>query len=381
MATVASIGEFADARRASRGAWLYDRIVSTGSLVLREVGGDRAGEIAAHRFLDSGAVTHCEILGTLTTRTGQACARRRVICAQDTTEVNFRGRDNARCGLGRGGDGVGLGFFIHAMVAIDAASEAVLGLLDAEIWTRAADNDGSACRQRRKRKFDEKESKRWSEAMQRAVERAPQATQLVVASDREGDVYTVFARRPTEADLVVRAAQDRALEGGGHLFAQPARWPILAVEDVAVAPSRVGDPGRIAKVTVRAGTVRLKRPRNGGNPEDPKVIELTMVEAKERTRRKGVKPLHWRLLTTLPVANAADAKEVVQIYRLRWRIDIDQSWRLSRLSWAGFGLCEQRWPSVPRRRRCAEHPQRSNGLSICVHKRHRTIGSRNIAAG
>jgi len=48
------IGEFGDVRRAERGAWLFERIVATGSLVLRKVGGDRAGEIAAHRFLESG---------------------------------------------------------------------------------------------------------------------------------------------------------------------------------------------------------------------------------------------------------------------------------------------------------------------------------------
>ena len=47
------IGVFGDVRRAERGAWLFERIVATGSLVLRTVGGNRAGEIAAHRFLDS----------------------------------------------------------------------------------------------------------------------------------------------------------------------------------------------------------------------------------------------------------------------------------------------------------------------------------------
>src|SRR6516165_8481277 len=54
------IGEFGDARRAVRGAWLFERIVATGSLCLRKVGGDRAGEIAAHRFLDSPQVSAVE---------------------------------------------------------------------------------------------------------------------------------------------------------------------------------------------------------------------------------------------------------------------------------------------------------------------------------
>ena len=58
------------------------------------------------------------------------------------------------------------------MVAIDAEDEAVVGLLDAAIWTRAADNDGQACRRRRKRPLKDKESKRWLEGARRAKERA-----------------------------------------------------------------------------------------------------------------------------------------------------------------------------------------------------------------
>ena len=52
-----SIGAFGDIRRAARGAWLFERIVATGSLVLRKIGGNRAGEIAAHRFLESPQVS------------------------------------------------------------------------------------------------------------------------------------------------------------------------------------------------------------------------------------------------------------------------------------------------------------------------------------
>jgi hypothetical protein len=110
MMPVEGIGEFGDVRRAERGAWLFDRIVATGSLVLRKVGGDRAGEIAAHRFVASRAVTAIEIIETLGMRTGGRCQGRRVIAVQDTTEINFSGRDRARRGLGPAGDGTTPGF-------------------------------------------------------------------------------------------------------------------------------------------------------------------------------------------------------------------------------------------------------------------------------
>ena len=131
MMPVEGIGEFGDARRAVRGAWLFDRIVASGSLCLRKVGGDRAGEIAAHRFVGSPEVGAGEIIETLARRTAEACRGRRIIVAQDITEINFSGRARARRGLGPAGDGKTPGFFLHAAVAIDVADEAVVGLLEA----------------------------------------------------------------------------------------------------------------------------------------------------------------------------------------------------------------------------------------------------------
>jgi hypothetical protein len=40
-------------RTRARGAWLFDRIVTTGSVVLSEIGGGEAGTAAAHRYLTS----------------------------------------------------------------------------------------------------------------------------------------------------------------------------------------------------------------------------------------------------------------------------------------------------------------------------------------
>jgi hypothetical protein len=45
-----------DARRDERAEWMLERIVASGSLVLRELGGTRSGEMAAHRLLSSDEV-------------------------------------------------------------------------------------------------------------------------------------------------------------------------------------------------------------------------------------------------------------------------------------------------------------------------------------
>ena len=48
---------------------------------------------------------------------------------------------------------------------------------------------------------------------------------------------------------------------------------------------------------------------------------MTLVEAREINPPANEEPLHWRLLTTIEVGDAAAACEIVRLYRLRWRIE------------------------------------------------------------
>jgi hypothetical protein len=316
-----TIGHFGDPRREERGARILERAVACGSLTIRTIGETRAGEIATHRFLDCPEVTVGEILATASQRTAAACAGRRIVAVQDTTEINFRGRDHDRRGLGKGGDGVGRGFFIHPVIAVDVAEQAVLGVLGAEIWSRDPAQDGSARQQRRKRELADKESQRWLSSAEVATEQARDAAQVIIVGDRESDIYGLFACRPPNADLLIRAAQDRCVEDGSRLFAQAAAWPVLTRYALMVPPRGPGDAGRTTSIAVRAGAVCIKRPRNGLTAGHPKQITLTLVEAVEEHPPPGTTAIHWRLLTTLPASDAAQACEVVNLYRLRWRIE------------------------------------------------------------
>jgi len=302
-----------DVRLSERGDWLLDRIVSTGSLVLRRVGGDRAGEVASHRFLDNGRVFPSAIVETLACRTGEASAGRRIVAVQDTTEVNFAGRDRARHGLGPAGNGKALGFFIHPVVAVDAEDEAVLGLVAAEIWTR----DGAASA-RRKRRLGEKESRRWLDGMVAASARLETAREVIMVGDRESDIYGVFAHRPEDVGLIVRVAQNRLLSSDERLFDAALETRGALVVAVRAKP---GQKAREARLRLRAGAVTLARPRNTMDRDDPDCLVLNMVETVEEAPPKGVKALHWRLYTTLPVDSPEAVADVVRLYRLRWRIE------------------------------------------------------------
>ena len=306
----------ADPRTSSRGEWLFDQIVATGTLVMRNLGGGRDGEMAAHRYLSSPYVSPAIIVDTLSERTRLAAAGRRVVVAQDTTEINFSGRSAARQGLGPGGDGSSPGFFIHPNVVIDADEEAMLGLVGCQIWTRADGKVGA----RQKRAAEDKESIRWAQGALNAATLVDHAQQIIDVSDREGDVWRHLAHRPQGVDLAIRARHNRPLEAGATLFTALADQPELATTLVRVAPQKIGEKAREAKVVLRAGKVCIKRPATAPRT-DPEILEIGLVEAIEQDADKGVKPLLWRILTTLPVDTPDDAQEVVRLYRLRWRIE------------------------------------------------------------
>src|SRR3984893_1198750 len=293
------IGYFGDVRRQRAGAALCERVVETGSLVLRHVGSDRRGEMSAQRFLASRDVTHQEILATAGQRTASACAGRRIVAAQDTTEINFKDRDRARKGLGPAGDGQTPGFFCHAMVAIDAEDEALLGVVHARIWTRSSEPVTA----RRSRPIEQKESIHWIEGTAVAGDRLGSAAQLIVLGDREFDIYEQFVRIPPSVELIVRAGQNRKLADDDKLlFAAASDWREFGAMKVRVPPHRPGEVERIARVGVKAGRGCIAKPGNPSNSAHPGSVAPTM-----------------------PVCAQPDectaANQIVQLYRLRWRIE------------------------------------------------------------
>ena len=308
---------FGDVRVAERADWVIERMVALGTVVLRRIGETRSGEMAVHRFLSSPYVSSENIVATCAARTAAQCRGRRILAVQDTSEINFAGRDKKRRGLGPAGDGKTPGFFIHPVIAVDVESEAVIGLVDAAIWTR---REGKSL-PRRDRPFDEKESARWLSGCTATAQRLGEAAAVTMVADRESDIYPLFARRPAGLDLIVRVAQNRSLADGERLFQALHEAPLLATRQVKVAPRGPGDKGRIAAIELRSSVVTIARPRNGCDEALPETVTMSFLEAREAVPPAGKTALLWRLLTTHAINTAADAEEVINLYRLRWRIE------------------------------------------------------------
>jgi hypothetical protein len=304
-----SLGYFGDARREATGIAMLERLVEVGQsgVSLRALGGGRSGEVRFGRFLRCEAVTSREMIATACAHTKGLVAERHVLAIQDTTSLRDDGAKNS--------------INLHPTIAIDAADGALLGLVHADVLVR---DGGARAVHSNKRRFEEKESRRWLDAVRAsAALRAAGATLVTVIGDREGDIYEDFALRPPEVEVLFRANHDRVLADGTRLFDMPGGWPELGRERITL-PAGPGRRARDVVLALRAGTVVLKRPKRNSAAEAAKLpasVAVTLVEAREVDPPAGEAPLSWRLLTSHTVSGLADARRITGYYRQRWTIE------------------------------------------------------------
>jgi|SRR6202789_591791 len=292
-------------------------MVARKTVCLKRLGGDRAGELRAGRFFASPQVTTAKIIAGWSRQTGAACAGRHVLAIDDTCEVKFPTTAQRRRGLGPVKKGRAYGLLVHSMIAVDAASGACLGLVGGQIWTR----DGVNPIPHRKRPLEQRESMRWLDAAAQAKRVLRPAAMVTVVDDRESDIYAKWALVPDAGfHMLTRLMTDRRLASGGMLSAAAAGFPVAGRRTIELRAHEPGQARRTTVVEMRYGEVEICRPQN----EDrwlPETVRLRLVEVREVDPPADVEPLHWRLLTTHDIADAAAAWQTVGWYQLRWVIE------------------------------------------------------------
>jgi hypothetical protein len=292
-----------------------------GSCIRRLAQRSRARELQFTRFLRNDAVTAEEIASYAAERTAARARRRDVVVAQDTSELSLGGPRAKANGYGPIGKGGALrGLLLHAALAVDASNGGVIGLVDAKVWNRT----GGKAKHRRSRPTKQKESQRWLDSTRRSAEVLTEAASITVVSDRESDIYEHLAFRPQATHLVVRACQNRRIEADeeqqidllfSHVDSLPEAGRLKA--NIPAAPGR---KARSSELVVRFSPVPLRKPLHGPAAL-PDTVTLAMVDVRETSTVEGGKPIHWRLLTTHPVTNIAEACRIVDLYRMRWVVE------------------------------------------------------------
>ena len=119
-----------------RGADFHSALVERPCCRIRRLGGCRAQEMRFTRFLRNPAVTASEMVCHAVTGTAARVAGRDIVVAQDTSELALGGRRARANGYGPVGKGGALGgLLLHAAIALEIGSGALLGLPTPEFGT------------------------------------------------------------------------------------------------------------------------------------------------------------------------------------------------------------------------------------------------------
>lgn len=291
-----------------------------------------------YRFVGGRGFGEAEILEPHVQRT---CERAReegaIVVSHDTTEFEFSG-ESPRAGLGRL-RGPDQGFLGHFSLAISADNGRPLGVLGMRTWVRTGEVRSRKGGKKRNgsdyAKDPDKESTRWLDAVAEVEARCD--GRLIHVMDREADAFVLLAELVQRGwRFVIRLARDR-VTGGEMVLGEADRMStvmacaeVRAEREVPISRRKPSTTpglghfaprdGRIARLSVRAQTVVIKKPSYAGS-NLPAWLPLNVVKVVEPDPPDGADPVEWTLLTTEPIETESDALAVVDTYRKRWIIE------------------------------------------------------------
>lgn len=308
------------------------RVVKVAQALVENEGGTLPGALpdwaqlkAAYRLLSSPEVTYESLISPHWELTRSCCGEPGVyVMIEDTTDLDFTGRQAGEQ-MGWLGDGTGRGIYVHSTLAgrvfgwegEDEPRLEVIGLLGQRCWMRRHDPRNG--RERRSKRLKRaRESERWAAVFQQVA--PPPQAQWIYVADRESDLYEAPLRcEEAGVDFVVRANQNRALEGQeGHIFEVAASGKLLG-EFTKKLRARPGVAARTVSLEVRASTVTLRPPYRAGKKLPP--LTLNVVQVCEAGEAAAAEPLRWVLLTSLPCGTLPEGRRIVWLYQQRWLVE------------------------------------------------------------
>lgn len=352
MAEFGSI-DLGDVRCSRRLATSFACMLASPGQSIPQCTGSLAAARALYRLLDNDLLTD-----TLVFQTHQAGVLRRahasgvevLLAIQDTTTFNFHTHKSLK-GLGsisaNNVKSTTSGLHVHSTLLTAADREQVYGLLGAKIYARDPHKRNAQVPGTRNREpLELKESIRWLESytlaraaqqqLQQMQEPAPSSSSnsasrpaagplIVSVGDREADIYELLAEAQAYQNqnmaLLVRSQHDRKLADQAettlwkHLAATPPQGTIEMK-----LPRSHGQKSRTAVLGVRFMPVEIAVPdhkRKYLKKNTP--VSLNVIELREEGVKDG---LCWRLVTTLPVADLAQAVRLCRWYARRWQIEV-----------------------------------------------------------
>lgn len=316
---------FSDERLDNRCRVIMGDLMRQGVHSIRQLSNTSSDAKGFYRFLENEKASEEKIIEDMSKRCALSCKDKIVICIQDTTEINLYNHKNrikhdGSIGKTNASQG-GLGFLLHPSLVLDAQDSTPYGFSHIKVWNRLEKDITKFDRKYGNLPIEEKESYKWIETSNETKKNLSQAAGIIIVQDREGDIYEQFASIPDDkTDLLIRVRSNRTLKNGDKLFdifkdeAPQTNYKITIEGDKRKKRTR-----REATIEVRYKDVTILRTPSSSKSM-PKSVKLYFIEAKE-VDTKVKNPICWRLFTTLPVLENAEALNCIEWYSWRWTIE------------------------------------------------------------
>jgi len=241
------------------------------------------------------------------------------LAIHDTTGIDLTGH--------RGADQLGCleyenkkGFYIHNTLLTDDQGNPEC-IFHQHYWNRAKESMG----QKKERKFlpiQNKESVRWIESVRRVnkyFKTLPQSTVINIC-DREGDIYELLSlENPSNSYYIIRSSKNRRTQEEDNLWECVKSQSKAFSYDIEVYDKQTLKK-RIAHLDVK-WLPKVELLPTYRKVDKVKPIKVSIIYVQEKNAPAQVKPIDWKLLTSLPLELDSEIYQAIKYYSYRWRIE------------------------------------------------------------
>ena len=289
-----------------------------------QASGDWANTKATYNFWKSPRIEAEDIIEAHQEQTAQRASKEKIVLAiQDTSDFNFT---HHRAKTEKQGFGMTCaqkyvrGLKVHSLM-ISTTQGVPLGILEQQIWTRAVKKTKKKNQQTQKSVVN-KESKRWLTSLVSTELAMPSTTTVVTVTDREGDIYDLFAmEREPNSELLIRAKHNRRVNHELKFVKQAMEQIPDAGQLKISVPRADGQKSRTTDLSIRYASFDFPPPINRAKSFKHESVTLNVISAIEENPPTEVKPITWFLLTSLEVNNFEQATGCIRWYTYRWLIE------------------------------------------------------------
>lgn len=241
------------------------------------------------------------------------------LAIHDTTEIDLTGH--------RGSDNLGClsyeskkGFYVHNTLLTDQTGIPSC-IFSQHYWNRTSESL-SKKKARKYLPIEQKESYRWIESVEKVntyFNAYPQST-LINICDREGDIYELLSMDySANTHYIIRSCNNRCTQEEEKIWDRVKSQSTVFSYEIEVF-DRQTLKKRIAHLEVKWLPKVELFPIYRKNTK-LKPISVNIIYVQEKNAPKGIKPIDWKLLTSLPLEIDSELYQAIVYYSYRWRIE------------------------------------------------------------